>query len=289
MKKLVFCHGLGFTKSLMMPLILSIESFYGSDRIHNSHFSAALQNSLSLADLQRKDDAENNQQTLNSDSKAAKPKNKSAAKQGKTSSSKVNSTEDSFIFNDSLDNQIEIINLDMGYFGDKITASKNLDGAVAIGHGLGFNKLLAMNVKWCGIVGISTLLQFVYDEESRRKIENLESSLNINSELALKSLIARLSNGEVAINLPYPNADINLIKADAEYLKNTDSRQALQKNPLPTLFLHGGKDNWFNAAAAEQQFKDYNILINADASHILGFLQAAWCRDNIIKFIDSLS
>ncbi|MDR2008422.1 MAG: hypothetical protein LBQ34_05575 [Alphaproteobacteria bacterium] len=247
MKKLVFCHGLPYNKSFFMPLILSLEAFYGVK---------SLTNSISLADFQ----------------------------QDKSTSS----TEDnSFVFTEGAENQIEIINLDLGYFGDKSVVGEDLDGAICVGHGLGFNKLLDMDVKWSGIVGISTLLQFVSDTESSRKIENLENSLNDDLPLALKSLVARLSGGMV-LNLPYPLADINLIKADVQYLKNTDSSAILKKKKLPTLFLHGGKDVWYNADNAKAQLADYNLIMNESASHILGYAQALWCREQIAKFIDSL-
>ncbi|MDR0484679.1 MAG: hypothetical protein LBH40_05325 [Alphaproteobacteria bacterium] len=256
MKKLVFCHGLGFTKSILLPLILSIESFYGRDKVQGSILKEHFHKSLTLSEISDK---------------------KESAKKEENSD---------FVFTDNLENSIEIINLDLGYFDEKnIPNEKYLDGAIAIGHGLGFNKLLDMNVKWSGIVGISTLLQFVYDEESKRKIENLQNTFNLDAELVLKSMVGRLSNNEAVMALPYPNMNVDLIKQDIEYLKNINSKKLLQQKQIPTLFLHGSKDNWCDITEAKNQLSDYNLIINENASHILGYLHALWCCKNIVDFI----
>lgn len=185
--------------------------------------------------------------------------------------------------------QLEVVNIDLGYFGNKnIPKESDLDGAIAIGHGIGFNKLLDMNVNWKGFIGISTLLKFINDDVSKRKIETLESSFNVDKELAIKSLVSRLTNNEIFFGVPYGQANWDLIKQDIEYLKNINSSFELKKKNIPTLFLHGEKDIWYDVESAKKQLKKYNLEINKEATHMLGFLHILWCKERIINFINDL-
>lgn len=192
-------------------------------------------------------------------------------------------------FTFKVEEDIEIINLDLGYFGDKnIPEASSLDGAIAIGHGIGFNKLLDMNVSWRGIIGISTLLKFVNDETSKRKIETLENAFNVDRELAIKTFASRLTNNEIFFGVPYGQANWNLIKEDIDYLKNINSSFELKKKAIPTLFLHGEKDIWYDVSDAKKQLKKYNLEINQKATHLLGYLHVLWCKENIMNFIKNI-
>jgi hypothetical protein len=191
--------------------------------------------------------------------------------------------------NISEQSQFEIVNLDLGYFGNKnIPDLSSLNGAIAVGHGIGFNKLLDMNVSWGGIVGISTLLKFVNDDISKRKIESLENSFEVDRELALKSMVGRLTNNQIFFALPYSQANWDLIKQDINYLKNINSSFELKKKNIPTLFLNGAKDLWYDINDANKQLNKYNLIVNEDANHMLGYLDIIWCEKNIIKFIESI-
>ncbi len=187
------------------------------------------------------------------------------------------------------DFKLEIINLDLGYFSDKtIDQNSNFDGAIAIGHGIGFNKLLDINTNWKGILGISTLLQFLVDNISKRKIDNLERAFNYNKELAITSFINRITNNKIIYALPYSKVNWDLIKEDINYLKNINSISKLKEKNIPSLFLHGESDIWYDVSDAKKQFKNFNLEIKEGTSHMLGYLDILWCKNHILKFIDSI-
>lgn len=187
------------------------------------------------------------------------------------------------------DKEIKIFNLDLGYYSEpNMYSNEDFNGAIAIGHGIGFNKLLDMDVNWKGIVGISTTLKFLSDDLAERKIKNLENAFLYNKELAIKSMVSRLTNNEIFFGLPYVTTQWDTIESDISYLKNTDSTKILKKKDIPSLFLLGGSDVWYDEVSVIKQLKKYDLQIKENASHMLGYLDINWCKNRIIKFMNSL-
>ncbi len=182
---------------------------------------------------------------------------------------------------------IEEINL--GYFGNKhLPNISDLDGAIAIGHSLGFHYLLDLNIKFSAIIGISTILSFPSHSIDNRQVDNLINAYNHDKKLALSSLVGRNSEG-VVYNLPF--LDANWIELDngLNHFIKFDSSDNFIKQNIPSLFLNGEDDFIYNVIDVKAQLSPYNLVLQRQAGHFLGYSQLAFCREEILKFINNLN
>lgn len=185
----------------------------------------------------------------------------------------------------------QCIFLDSGYFGEMITLRNLSDNCsyIAIGHSLGFSKLLCSKIKFEYLVGLNSFLNFLGNEiqlkSSRQKELNLlKQCLMHNCSLTLNNFYKRCA--VQPDNNKFAKADIALLKRDLDFLELT----YLPRIQTPILILNGQYDIIMPKVLSNDNFGKYsNIkleMLNAN-HHGFGYFNAKLVYNRVMNFINA--
>jgi hypothetical protein len=190
----------------------------------------------------------------------------------------------------ALKDDFNIVEVDLGYYGNAYLPNVHeCTNAIAIGHSLGFFKLLELGYNFKAFVGISTFTKYNISESNARALFHLKYVIGRIPRYAFIGYLQRLKIPDVIFNYSQLNAeklinDINLLDSlDCSTLIKETKNQGKE-----FLFLFGEKDLFFPCEIAQEQFIDYNFIIKQNAGHELGFLHTSWCKEKIVEFINKI-
>ena len=191
----------------------------------------------------------------------------------------------------ALKDDFNIVEMDLGYYGqDYLPNEHECTNAIAIGHSLGFFKLLELGYNFKAFIGISTFTKYNISESNSRALFHLKYVIGRIPKYAFISYLQRLKVPEIIFNYKEMNAeklinDINILDSlDCSTLLKETKNQGKE-----FLFLFGDKDLFFQCEVAQQQMIDYNFIVKPNAGHELGRLHTSWCKEQIVEFVNKIS
>ena len=147
-----------------------------------------------------------------------------------------------------------IVLLDAGYFGpQRLQLPHNPQGWVGIGHSLGFARLLAMDVPWRGLIGLSAFLRFCAapGQDSGTPPQTLDamlSRLESDPQDVLTRFLRRCGLTGQRPALPSPQG-CERLRQDLIFLR--DLNLTPKADLPPVLLLHAADDRIAPLALAE--------------------------------------
>jgi pimeloyl-[acyl-carrier protein] methyl ester esterase len=186
-----------------------------------------------------------------------------------------------------------VVLLDAGYFGpERPTLPDNAHGWIAVGHSLGFARLLEMDVAWKRIVGFGAFLRFCAQpgQDSGTPPETLDAMLaRLDADPA--DVLARFLRrcGLKGHKPATPTSDGLLrLHHDLTVLRNLDL--PAQRTAPPTLLLHAADDRIAPLALAEeaqQRLADSSFKLFETGGHALAFTRTGDCLPLVREFVDA--
>lgn len=173
--------------------------------------------------------------------------------------------------------------LDRGYFGP---ANADFDGRkpwIGVGHSLGFDVLLHMNVPWNALVAIGGFTEFAPTEERREALRNMENAFRKNSKAVLRDFYRKC---KVSLSFLRGAKDPEVLLRDLRYLRHQNSQAICQSRRYPIRLLHAMDDVIVPLGQSQKDFADREILVCETGGHGLGLNQAEWCAEKIRDFTE---
>ncbi len=142
-----------------------------------------------------------------------------------------------------------VVLLDAGYFGSlRMALPANADGWVGVGHSLGFARLLSMDVRWRGLIGLGAFLRFcpIPGRDSGTPAEVLDAMLaHLDTAPAnvLTRFLRRCGLKGQTSTLPGPDG-LARLRQDLLVLRELDlgATPELLASAPPALLLHAADD-----------------------------------------------
>jgi pimeloyl-[acyl-carrier protein] methyl ester esterase len=148
---------------------------------------------------------------------------------------------------------------DAGYFGSaQMTLPANPDGWIGVGHSLGFARLLSMNTRWRGLIGLGAFLRFcpAPGRNSGTPAEVLDAMLtrlDTAPSDVLTRFLRRCGLAGRPCALP-DSAGLARLRADLLVLRGLDlcATPELLASAPPALLLHAADDRIASAELARE-------------------------------------
>lgn len=179
--------------------------------------------------------------------------------------------------------------LDKGYYGAPYTLDPTVLSSdvfwVALGHSMGVSYWLTVDHPCSVLVSIAGFGRFVQKDEKpgqhplalKKQIKYFQKD----TEGSLKMFMEKCGETKKIKNI-----NTMLLEQDLKMLSNMDV--SLSKKRIKTLFLHGLNDEIVPYATLLAQCPQDTACIRTHptAPHALGSLEARWCADQIIDFLE---
>jgi pimeloyl-[acyl-carrier protein] methyl ester esterase len=184
--------------------------------------------------------------------------------------------------------------LDAGYFGpERLALPENDGGWIGVGHSLGFARLLGMEARWKGLVGLGAFLRFCTrpGHASGTPVETLDAMiarLDADPADVLARFLRRCGLKGHAPATP-PAEGLARLRRDLSLLRGLDLTPPAQLPPV--LLLHAADDRIAPLALAEEAHTGLAGAKRAtfeSGGHALPFSRVDDCLPLVREFIDGL-
>ena len=173
--------------------------------------------------------------------------------------------------------------LDRGYFGP---AQTDFDGPkpwIGVGHSLGFDVLLHMNVPWNSLIAVGGFAEFAPTEERKVALRNMENAFRKNSKTVLRDFYRKC---KIALSFLRAAKDPDALLRDLLYLGHQNCHAMWNSKPYPIHLLHAMDDVIVPLGQSQRDFAGREILVCETGGHGLGLNQAEWCAKKIREVIE---
>lgn len=184
--------------------------------------------------------------------------------------------------------------LDAGYFGPRhMDLPDNPEGWLAVGHSLGFARLLAMDLPWRGLVGIGGFLRFCQKPGKATgtptdMLDAMLSRLDQAPKEVLASFRRRCGHREGSQGQPRAEG-LARLRTDLEHLR--DLEQLPPARPAPTLFIQAKDDRIVApelAVEAQSQLSGSRLSLLDNGGHSLPMARTRDCLRLVQEFLHDL-
>lgn len=185
---------------------------------------------------------------------------------------------------------VETLVLDLGYFGPSHLPSLPTDRPlIAVGHSLGFSRLMMQPVPWRAAVSINGFLRFTAcsdfpDGVPLRMVDRMIARFTADPAAVYGDFMRR---GGAPASLPAA-ADCDRLTEGLRWLRDADARPGPDGDSTPLLALAAPDDAIVPPAMTIAAFPGERLRWSDGGGHGLPLLRPAWCAGAIADFLDGL-
>ena len=186
--------------------------------------------------------------------------------------------------NDKVFDSYEIYQIDFGYTGDlNCDLNKIQDGAVCIGHSIGFLWLLKNVKNPSALISISGFSCF-YNFIEKNIIKKMKRNIEKKTKAQMRNFYRMSGNKEKKL----PNFNKKFLLDGLDWLLNWDETKTLEQIKCPIFPISSIDDKIVPIEVSKQIWKKYELNLTSAGGHLLPINESKFCLKIIKRVLNDI-